>query len=59
VLVEAYLLHFDGDLYGEAGRVSFVRRLRDELQFDSVDALVAQMHQDVADAERVLSADPS
>src|SRR6202034_3256471 len=30
VLVEAYLLHFDADLYGEAGRVSFVSRLRDE-----------------------------
>jgi riboflavin kinase/FMN adenylyltransferase len=56
VLVEAYLLHFEGDLYGEAGRVSFVRRLRDERQFDSVDALIAQMHLDVAEAERVLSA---
>ena len=57
VLVEAYLLHFDGDLYGELGRVSFVRRLRDEQQFDSVDALIAQMHRDVAAAEQVLSAD--
>jgi riboflavin kinase/FMN adenylyltransferase len=59
VLVEAYLLHFDGDLYGEAGRVSFVRRLRDERQFDSVDALIAQMHQDVAATERLLTPDPS
>ncbi len=58
VLVEAYLLHFEGDLYGEAGRVSFVRRLRDERQFDSVDALIAQMHLDVAEAERVLSVQP-
>jgi riboflavin kinase / FMN adenylyltransferase len=57
VLVEAYLLHFEGDLYGEAGRVSFVRRLRDERQFDSVDALIAQMGQDAAEAERVLSAE--
>jgi riboflavin kinase/FMN adenylyltransferase len=56
VLVEAYLLHFTGDLYGEAGRVSFVDRLRDERQFDSVDALVAQMHDDVAQTERVLTA---
>jgi riboflavin kinase/FMN adenylyltransferase len=56
VLVEAYLLHFEGDLYGEAGRVSFVSRLRDERQFDSVDALIAQMHLDVAEAERVLTA---
>ena len=57
VLVEAFLLQFDGDLYGEHSRVSFVSRLRDDQKFDSVDALVAQMHRDVADAERVLSAD--
>jgi riboflavin kinase / FMN adenylyltransferase len=57
VLVEAFLLHFDGDLYGEWSRVSFVSRLRDEQQFDSVDALIAQMHDDAAEAERVLSAD--
>jgi riboflavin kinase / FMN adenylyltransferase len=57
VLVEAYLLHFEGDLYGEPSRVSFVSRLRDDRQFDSVDALIAQMHQDAADAEQVLSAD--
>jgi riboflavin kinase / FMN adenylyltransferase len=56
VLVEAYLLNFEGDLYGELSRVSFVARLRDERQFDSVDALIAQMHQDAAEAERVLSA---
>jgi riboflavin kinase/FMN adenylyltransferase len=57
VLVEAYLLHFEGDLYGEPSRVSFVCRLRDERQFESVDALIAQMHQDAAEAERVLSAE--
>jgi riboflavin kinase/FMN adenylyltransferase len=57
VLVEAYLLHFEADLYGELSRVSFVRRLRDERQFDSVDALIAQMHEDAAAAERVLSDD--
>ena len=55
VLVEAYLLHFEGDLYGEPARVSFVRRLRDERQFDSVEDLVAQMHRDAAEAERALS----
>lgn len=47
-LLEAYLLDFSGDLYGEGARVRFVDRLRDELRFDSVDALVAQMHADVA-----------
>jgi riboflavin kinase / FMN adenylyltransferase len=56
VLVEAYLLAFEGDLYGELGRVSFVERLRDEQKFDSLDALIAQMHQDVAATERVLAA---
>ena len=47
LLVEAYLLDFAGDLYGEPARLSFVHRLRDELAFDSVDALVAQMGRDV------------
>jgi riboflavin kinase / FMN adenylyltransferase len=56
VLVEAYLLHFEGDLYGEPSRVSFVSRLRGDRRFDSVDALVAQMRRDAADAERALSA---
>jgi riboflavin kinase/FMN adenylyltransferase len=57
VLVEAYLLHFDGDLYGEHGRVSFIGRLRGDRKFETVDALIAQMHLDAAEAERVLSAD--
>src|SRR3984957_20614832 len=52
VLVEAYLLNFEGDLYGEHSRVSFVDRLRGDRKFDSVDALIAQMHQDAAAAER-------
>jgi riboflavin kinase / FMN adenylyltransferase len=55
VLVEGYLLHFDGDLYGEPARVSFAHRLRDEQRFDSVEELVAQMREDVAATERVLA----
>ena len=59
VLVEAYLLHFDGDLYGEAAGVSFSHRLRDERRFDSVEALIAQMRADVEATEKVLaSAEP-
>jgi riboflavin kinase / FMN adenylyltransferase len=46
--VEAYVLDFEGDLYGDAVGVEFVERLRGMEKFDSVDALVAQMHQDVA-----------
>jgi riboflavin kinase/FMN adenylyltransferase len=55
-LLEAYLLDFDGDLYGEPAKVRFVTRLRDELKFDSVDALIAQMAKDVEAARRSLEA---
>jgi len=55
VLVEAYLLHFDDDLYGEQARVSFAHRLRDEQRFDSVEALIAQMRADVEATEKVLA----
>ena len=53
-LLEPHLLDFDGDLYGEPARVQFVARLRDELRFESVDELKAQMARDVADTRRVL-----
>jgi riboflavin kinase/FMN adenylyltransferase len=53
-LLEAHLLDFDEDLYGERARVRFVRRLRGEERFDSVDALVDQMGRDVAAARRAL-----
>ena len=56
-LLEAYLLDFDGDLYGERARVAFVDRLRDELRFDSVDELIAQMERDVHDTRLVLQAE--
>ncbi|MEZ5204257.1 MAG: bifunctional riboflavin kinase/FAD synthetase [Acidimicrobiales bacterium] len=52
-LLECHLLDFAGDLYGEAVRVRFVERLRGEVRFDGVDALVAQMAADV-DATRSL-----
>jgi riboflavin kinase/FMN adenylyltransferase len=54
-LLEAYLLDFDGDLYGDRARVRFGARLRDELKFDSVDELVAQMHADVDAVRRLVS----
>jgi riboflavin kinase/FMN adenylyltransferase len=53
-LLEAYLLDFDGNLYGESAAVRFTHRLRPELRFDDVDALVTQIEQDVADTRRVL-----
>jgi riboflavin kinase / FMN adenylyltransferase len=54
-LLEAHLLDFDDDLYGERAHVSFVRRLRGEVKFDSVDALIAQMRQDCDQARQVLA----
>jgi riboflavin kinase/FMN adenylyltransferase len=47
VLVEAYLLDRDVNLYGQVLRIEFLQRLRGERRFDSVDALIEQMHQDV------------
>jgi riboflavin kinase/FMN adenylyltransferase len=49
-LIEAYLLDFDGDLYGTELRLEFLKRLRGEKRFASVDALVEQMHLDVEQA---------
>ena len=54
-VLEAYLLDFEGDLYGEAARVQFVSRLRDETRFDSVDDLVAQMRADVEATREILA----
>ena len=55
VTVEAYLLDFEGDLYGRRLRVEVAERLRDERRFESIDALVAQIREDVARVRRVLS----
>jgi riboflavin kinase/FMN adenylyltransferase len=53
LLVEAFLLGFEGDLYGRELRLAFVERLRGELRFDSVDELVEQMQRDVEDTRRI------
>jgi riboflavin kinase/FMN adenylyltransferase len=53
VLIETYLIDFDGDLYGTQLRVAFVERLRGEKRFASVEELIAQMRIDVEDAKRV------
>jgi riboflavin kinase / FMN adenylyltransferase len=52
-LIEAYLLDFDEDIYGTQLRVEFLKRLRGERRFDSVDALVEQMGRDVEEAREV------
>jgi riboflavin kinase/FMN adenylyltransferase len=55
-VLEAYLLDFEGDLYGEAVRVRFVSRLRDERRFPSVGELVEQMARDVQATRQALGA---
>jgi riboflavin kinase / FMN adenylyltransferase len=52
-LIEAYLLDFEGDLYGTRLELAFLKRLRGEKRFGSVDALVAQMALDVEAARSV------
>jgi riboflavin kinase/FMN adenylyltransferase len=53
ILIEAYLIGFEGDLYGRELRLLFLRRLRGEKRFASAEELVQQMHQDVEEAARV------
>jgi len=52
--VEAYLLDFDTDLYGRTVKLEFVKRLRDELKFPSVDALIVQIEADVQAVREIL-----
>ena len=53
-LIEAYLLDFEGDLYGQEVAIEFIRRLRGERRFPDVDALLEQMARDVQDTRRLL-----
>ena len=52
--IETHLFDYEGDLYGRIVRLGFVTRIRDEVRFDSVEALVAQIHQDGRDARAML-----
>ena len=54
MLLEAHLFDFDADLYGQELEVEFIARLRDELTFPSMGAMVQQMGRDAADARRLL-----
>jgi riboflavin kinase/FMN adenylyltransferase len=54
-LLEAYILDFDGDLYGAPASLQFLAHLRGEQRFDSVDALVEQMHRDVVQVRRLVT----
>ena len=53
-LLEAHLIDFEGDLYGERAQVRFTNFLRGERKFDGIDALVAQLKQDIDHARSIL-----
>jgi riboflavin kinase/FMN adenylyltransferase len=53
--VEAHLLDFDREIYGQELKLEFVSRLRDELKFSSVDALVEQIWADIARTREILT----
>jgi riboflavin kinase/FMN adenylyltransferase len=54
-LIEAYLLDFEGDLYGQSLCLEFLARLRGERRFESAEALVAQMHRDVEQTRGIVT----
>ena len=58
LLVEAHLIGFDGDLYGQNLRIAFLERMRGELRFESVDELVEQMNKDLDQARRICERSP-
>ena len=55
MLLEVHVFDFAGELYGREIEVEFVAKLRDEVKFDSLDALMVQMRLDAAQARELLS----
>jgi riboflavin kinase/FMN adenylyltransferase len=55
LVLEVHVLDWSGDLYDRRVRTTFVARLRDERKFDSVDALLVQIHRDIDDARTALA----
>jgi riboflavin kinase/FMN adenylyltransferase len=55
-LIEAHLLDFSGELYGQEIQLEFLARLREEQKFSGVEALVKQIHQDIVTARAILGA---
>lgn len=53
--VEAHILDFDQDIYGQRIMVNFVRRLRDEIKFSGISELVVQIDRDIQDAREILT----
>jgi riboflavin kinase/FMN adenylyltransferase len=55
--IEAHLLGFSGDIYGQEVELFFVERLRDEMKFSRVDDLIAQIEVDITNTHRILDQD--
>ena len=53
--VEVHALDYDGDLYGRSVQVEFLHHVRDIVKFESPEALIVQVHQDIAEIRRLLS----
>jgi riboflavin kinase/FMN adenylyltransferase len=51
--VESFIFDFESDIYGEAAKLSFVKRIRDEKKFANVEDLIAEMHGDVDRAKAI------
>ena len=56
--VETFIMDFDRDIYDKVLRIEIIERLRPEAKFDSLEALLTQMHADVAKAREILAAQP-
>ena len=54
-MIEAHLLDFEGDLYGQPLTLAFIARLRPERKFPGVDALLAQIRRDIDSARAILA----
>ena len=55
LLVETHIMDFDQDVYGREAMVEFVRRIRDEKKFGSVDQLVEQIKRDIDQVRKILN----
>jgi riboflavin kinase/FMN adenylyltransferase len=55
-LLEVHLFDYEGELYGARLDVDFIARLRDEIHFESLEAMTAQMHEDAQMARKLLAA---
>lgn len=53
--IETYILHFDADLYGKKIRIRFLKKVRDEISFESPEALTHQIQKDIQAAEAFFS----